>query len=199
MKEKNADEIINRIVEEPLRKACKELRRKGIETIMSSANKKNLLSEGEKAIEKEDVKGKEFLLDAPTFESADKGYAWIMINFTTLTDENKQMLFSLEEVKDSKGYNIGEKIVWFVKGSFFLHFWHIIHKDDTIRSYLDEKFDERSFFLQYNDRYPRKAVFLRMPLNSNTTVLDVERYFEKLIDKFKEQQLYLSEPDLDRE
>lgn len=40
MKEKNADEIINRIVEEPLRKACKELRRKGIETIMSSANKK---------------------------------------------------------------------------------------------------------------------------------------------------------------
>lgn len=36
---KNANEIIDKIVEEPLRKTCKDLRNKGIETVMSSANK----------------------------------------------------------------------------------------------------------------------------------------------------------------
>lgn len=32
-----------------------------------------------------------------TFKSEGKGYAWIMINFSTLSDENKQILFSLEK------------------------------------------------------------------------------------------------------
>lgn len=107
----NANQIIDEIIEEPLRKACRDLRYKGIETVMSSANRNNLLKEGEKKLEKEDVKGKELFLDAPTYESAGKGYAWIMINYNTLSDENKEELFAIEETKDSKGSNIGEKIV----------------------------------------------------------------------------------------
>lgn len=111
IKEGNANEIIDQIVEEPLRKVCKQLNNKGIETVMSSANKNNLLKQEEKVLEREDVEGKEFLLDAPTCESAGRGYAWIMINFSNLSDENKETLFSLLQSKDSKGVNIGEKII----------------------------------------------------------------------------------------
>ena len=111
IKEGNANEIIDQIVEEPLRKVCKQLNNKGIETVMSSANKNNLLKQEEKVLEREDVEGKEFLLDAPTSESAGRGYAWIMINFSNLSDENKETLFSLLQSKDSKGVNIGEKII----------------------------------------------------------------------------------------
>ena len=33
IKEENGNEVIDKIVEEPLRKVCKDLRRKGIETV----------------------------------------------------------------------------------------------------------------------------------------------------------------------
>lgn len=56
LKKQNADEIIDKIIEAPLRSACKILRQKGIKTVMSSANKNNVLQPGEKRKEKEDVK-----------------------------------------------------------------------------------------------------------------------------------------------
>ena len=79
--------------------------------------------------------------------------------------------------KRCKGNNIGEKIIWFVRGSLFKYFCQIIYKDEIKRSILDKKFDEHSFFLQYCNKYPDKVVFLRMPINDKITVLDVERYF----------------------
>lgn len=42
LKEKDAYEIIDKIIEIPLRKACKIFKEKNIETTMSSANKKNI-------------------------------------------------------------------------------------------------------------------------------------------------------------
>ena len=153
-KNRNADEIIDQIVEESLRKACKELRSKGIETVMSSANRDNLLREGEKVTEKEDVRGKEWFLNAPTYESAGRGHAWIMINFTSLSDDNKEALFSLEQTKNDEGVNIGERIVWFIDGESFYLF---DGEQSEMKTDLDKKFDERSFALQYNsDRYPKK-------------------------------------------
>ena len=50
--EKDPDKVIDDIIEEPLRKACKVFRKKGIKTVMSSANKNNVLKEGEHPIEK---------------------------------------------------------------------------------------------------------------------------------------------------
>ena len=44
----NPDEFIDKFVELPLRKACRIFLKKGIETVMSSANKNNLLKPGEK-------------------------------------------------------------------------------------------------------------------------------------------------------
>ena len=149
----NGNEIIDQIVEEPLRKACKDLRNKGIETVMSSANKNNLLNQGEKRLEKEDVKGKQYFLDALTYESAGKGYAWIMFNYDSLSDENKEELFLMEEMKDSNGINIGEKIVWFIQGPSFMYDFSITKSKENI---LDGKFKNHSFILQYNsDRYPK--------------------------------------------
>lgn len=200
IKKRSANEIIDQIVEEPLRNVCKELKSKGIETVMSSANKNNLLKEGEKALEREDIEGREFLLDSPTYESAGKGYAWIMINFSNLSDENKKILFSLEQSKDSKGDKIGKKIVWFVKHNSFVNFLNPSQSNE-IKNNLDEKFEEHSFILQYNsDRYPKKVVFLRMPINKETTVIDVERYFKKLTEKLKQQQVeIISNPTIEYE
>lgn len=91
-------DIIDKIIELPLRKACKVFREKGIETVMSSANKNNVLRDGEKRIEKEDVYGSfDKLFENYLFLEAGKGYAWIMLNFNTLSDENKDLLFELEE------------------------------------------------------------------------------------------------------
>ena len=192
IKEKNASEIIDEMVEEPLRKACKELKNKGIETVMSSANKTNLLKKGEKAIEREDVEGQEFFLDMPTYESAGRGYAWIMINFDNLTDENKKILFSLQQAKNSQGNNIGERIIWFVKGRNIMDMFNQGKSDET-KNNLDEQFEKHAFVLKYNvDRYPNKVVFLRMPINDETTVIDVERYFEKLTGQLKQQEVEIS-------
>lgn len=198
IKENSTNDIIDQIVEEPLRKACKELKSKGIETVMSSANRNNLLQEGERALEREDVEGKRLLLNAPTYESAGRGYAWIMINFMNLSDENKETLFSLEQIKNNEGINVGERIVWFIKGDSI----DIFNKDlsDEIENSLDEKFEKRSFDLKYNsDRYPKKVVILRMPISSETTVIDVERYFKKLTEGLKQQQIQRDSISIEKE
>lgn len=86
LKEKNPKNIIDKSIELPLRNACKIFLEKGIETVMSSANKNNVLSKGEKTTEREDVYEKQWVYPSPTFEYAGKGYSWIMINFDSLSD-----------------------------------------------------------------------------------------------------------------
>ena len=108
--DEETDDLIDQIVELPLREACKILKKKGIETVMSSANKTNILKPGVKPIEKEDVYGSiERKFETHTFLEAGVGYAWLMVSFSTLSDENKDLLFELEsKLKD------GEKLIWFV-------------------------------------------------------------------------------------
>lgn len=185
----NGSEVIDKIVEEPLRKMCKDLMNKGIETVMSSANRENLLKEGEKRLEREDIKGREYFLDSPTYESAGKGYAWVMLNYNNLSDENKEELFSIEETKNSDGINIGEKIVWFIKANSFKNIFST-SKTEKEQNNLDKEFEKRSFVLTYNSgRYPKEVVFLRMPIDDKTTVANVEEYFDRLTERLKEQQV----------
>ena len=186
LKEKNPDEIIDAIVEEPLRKACKIFRSKGIETVMSSANKNNVLKPGEKPKEKEDVIGREMYLNRPTFEDAGRGYAWVMLNYNSLSPQNKDMLFLLEQRKDPNGENIGERIVWFIYDwvGKLLSFDSLDNKSEA-----EKRFDARSFALAYNDRYPDRTVILRMPVTEETTVEEVERHFVQLAELFKQQEL----------
>lgn len=145
-------------------------------------------------------KGKQYFLDAPTYESAGKGYAWIMLNYSSLSDENKEELFLLEEAKDSNGINIGEKIVWFVQGPSVMYDFNITKSKEQKENTLEEKFKNHSFILQYNsDRYPKQVVILRMPINNKTTVTDVELYFEKITERLKSQQMDRNTPSIDRE
>lgn len=197
----DANDIIDEIIELPLRKACKIFREKGIETVMSSANKNNLLKDGEKPIEKEDIYGSiEKLFEGHLFIEAGKGYAWIMINFDTLSDENKDLLFDLEN-------SLGEKFIWFVHpfemtdkieyalwiGKYDYDFLRQFLSDEEIPKdvKIDEKlieFEKRHIVLLYPwDNSFTEAVFLRMPINEKNTVEEVEEYFSTLAIQFKSQ------------
>ena len=178
------ESLIDRIIELPLRNACKTFTRKGIETVMSSANKTNILKPGETRTEKEDVygKGQELYYPRPTFEDAGKGYVWIMLNFNTLSEENREWLFALEERKGKDGEPVGEKGVWFIEPDAFSIFGHL-------RAEPNSKFYKKRIILGYNgDLYPRQTVMLRMPVDEKTTVEEVDTYFTNLAESFKEQK-----------
>ena len=204
---KRPNRVIDEIIELPLRKACKVFRKKGVQTVMSSANKTNVLPRGMKPIEKENLKGEEFLYSSPTFFEAGKGYAWIMINFDTLSNKNKDWLFSLEERKNENGENIGEKAVWFVhpfamgnidykirSGQYTYEFLKSVLSENEIPQGIEKddrlaKFEEKCVILAYNDRYPSNSVMLRMPVDSKTTVKEVEDYFVSLAKSFNKQHV----------
>ena len=64
---------------------------------------------------------------------------------------------------------------------------------------LDKKFEDHAFVLKYNsDRYPKKVAFLRMPIHNETTVIDVESYFDKLIERLKQQQVPIVNPSIEK-
>lgn len=177
LKEKNCDEIIDTIIESPLRKPCKIFKVNNIETNMSSANKRNVLKTGKKRIEKEDIKcndGKIHFI-GPTFLEAGKGYSWLMINYDQLSNENKEKVFELEK-------NIGEKGVWIVYSTYYL----FAKKPEEYNDYK-RRFDEKSIKLVYNNKYPRRSVFFRMPIDETTTDKEVEDYFTYIANEFKKQ------------
>lgn len=194
LKAENGDELIDLIIEEPLKEPCRAFKAKGIETVMSSANKNNVLQEGEKAIEKDDVKRKELFLHSPTFESAGKGYAWIMLNYDSLSEENKNILFLMEERIGKDGEKTGEKYVWFVH-DFFGNLINLgkgsINTDPSVK-----KFNQHAICMRYNNLYPERVVMLRMPITENTEISEVSRYFTGIAEVMKVQEL---EKDKDKE
>ena len=50
------------------------------------------------------------------------------------------------------------------------------------------KFERKHVTLGYNDRYPINTVFLRMPINADTTVEDVESFFVRFAELFRDQR-----------
>lgn len=183
IKDKNAEEKIDIIIEKPLQKACKTCRIKNIETVMSSANCKNVLKENEKRINKKDVleKAKTKLLQ--NFSVAGKGYAWLMINYNTLSDENRQVLFDLEE-------KYGEDCIWFVKSSYnefknaIRKFFRLKPLVETFDDKFADQFKQKQLLIMYNNRYPRRSVFIRMPIDDTTTVEEVEAYYDEILSNF---------------
>lgn len=186
LKSKSANEIIELIIEKPIQKACKVCKNKNIETIMSSANKNNIMKCKEKIVNKKDIVGLNRQEKYPTFVQAGKGYAWLMINYESLSDENRELLFLLEE-------NLGEESIWFVKSCYvetMNKFRKILKLKPLTECFQDlyaEKFSEKQVLLIYNNKYPKRCVFIRMPINENTTVRKVENYFYKITSKLKEQ------------
>ena len=186
LENKNAEEIIKTIIEKPMQKACLACKKKNIETSMSSANKNNIVKKGKTRIDKKDVIEKLEKNKTQTFLEAGKGYAWLMLNYNTLSDENREILFKLEET-------YGEDSIWFVK-SCYVETMNKLRKPFKLKP-LIETFDdtyanifkEKQMILMYNNKYPRRSVFIRMPIDENTTVEDVELYFDEIISKLKTQ------------
>ena len=182
----DADTIIEKIIEKPMQKACKDFKNKNIETAMSSANRNNIMKNERKIIKKEDLIKILKKHRLKSFYMVGKGYAWIMINFNTLSDENKKILFELEK-------ELGEEAIWFVKSNY-IETMNSLRKPFKLEqltenfndTYADE-FKKRQLLLMYNNKYPRRAVFVRMPLNNNTRVENVEEYFSMITNRLKKQ------------
>ena len=186
LENENADDLISRIIEKRLQEACRECKNKNIETVMSSANKNNIVKYNEKRIDKKDLVQmlkKNKLLD---FSYAGKGYAWIMINYNTLSDENREILFSLEN-------DLGEDSIWFVKENYTdaMNFLRRKFKIKEIKQEFNDKyadkFKEKQLKLVYKKVYPTRNVFIRMPIDEQTTSKDVELYFNEIISKLVKQ------------
>ena len=182
LKDKNAYEIISLIIEKPLQKACIECKEKNIETCMSSANKSNIVKK-EKIINKKEIV-EISKLKTKNFLWVGKGYTWLMINYNTLSDQNREILFNLEE-------ELGEDSIWFVKCNY-IEFLNKIRKPFRLKPLTEhfddkyaEKFKEKQILMTYNVNYPRRAVFIRMPVDENTKIEDVECYFSNILGKLK--------------
>lgn len=177
LEKEDADSIIDKIIEIPLRKACKIFKNKNIETNMSSSNKKNLVKKGKKRIEKEDLKlDDKFHIVGPNFTDVGKGYAWIMINYDSLSSKNQEKIFELQK-------ELGEKVIWLVYSMYYVKF----KTKEEEYTPSKKRFDEKSFRLIYNNQYPRRAVFVRMPVSEETTVEEVETYFCEFANKMEQQ------------
>ena len=186
LENEDADELIYKIIEKPLQNACKACKDKNIETVMSSANKNNIMTRKQKRINKLELKQmlqKNKLLN---FEYVGKGYAWIMINYNTLSDENRKRAFDLEN-------ELGEDSVWFVKENYTdaKNFIRRKLKLKEVEQVFDDKyadeFKKRQLKLVYKNTYPSRNVFIRMPIDETTKVQDVDLYFKQIISKFEEQ------------
>ena len=132
-----------------------------------------------------------------------------MLNFNTLSDENKDLLFKLEERKGKNGEKIGEKVIWFVHpaemsgniefslriGKYDYDFLRTILNEEDIPQNVevDKKlieFEKRHIVLLYPwTDSSTEAVFLRMPVNEQTTVEEVEEYFVNFARCFKNQMI----------
>ena len=186
LENEDADELIYKIIEKPLQNACKACKDKNIETVMSSANKNNIMTRKQKRINKLELKQmlqKNKLLN---FEYVGKGYAWIMINYNTLSDENRKRAFDLEN-------ELGEDSVWFVKENYTdaKNFIRRKLKLKEVEQVFDDKyadeFKKRQLKLVYKNTYPSRNIFIRMPIDETTKVQDVDLYFKQIISKFEEQ------------
>lgn len=186
LKNKNADEIIETIIEKPLQKACKECKNKNIETVMSSANKNNLVKKNKIRINKREAIERANQGKTQTFLTAGKGYAWLMLNYNTLSDENRNILFEMEE-------NLGEDSIWFVKSNY-IEVMNKLRKPFKLKPLVEtfddtyaDKFKEKQIILMYNNKYPRRSVFIRMPIEDTTSCEEVEEWFCEIINKLEKQ------------
>lgn len=187
LENKNADEMIEILIEKPLQRACKECKEKNIETVMSSANRNNIVKNDQERVNKIDIIEKTKQHKMQTFKEAGKGYTWLMLNYNTLSDENRKIIFSLEE-------ELGEDAIWFVKSNY-VDAMNAIRKRLKLKLMVEEfddkyaeKFSQKQLLLMYNNNYPRRCIFIRMPIDEKTKVEDVENYYSKIISMLVKQE-----------
>ena len=164
-------EILNRddltkIVESPLLEACQYLYDKHIRTLMTSANRFNVvgLNKLSQNVEK--------------FYSYGEHFAWLWIDYGSLSPENKKLVQS-----------------WYAQDK---------EKDSSKRLFLctisnhPESWDFDAFIIQNQVQlntpcYSDSAFIMRYPVNEETTVEEVRNYFLQLANSFFSQSEKLQE------
>lgn len=195
----NLDAIstINECIELPLRKACYFLNEKGIKTIMSSCNSEDVRNRYTKISSYRVGQG----YNPPFFIG--NGYAWIMIDWESLTEENKSVFVEYNSGK--KRFPLSERESKILEHNCHLDdpkipiHWQMVrffevmdankfaeHRSDFGKlekeSELDAYFDlNRNGLLSYsslnNIASDYRVVVLRYPIDELTTVGEVESFF----------------------
>jgi len=201
---KDDDSGYELFIEYPVRKACKDLNDKNIDTIMSSANK-----EDAKRCNEPEKNGNRLFIGQSEHFSIGNGYAWIMIDYNHLTQENKDIMDALNSGETPINLN-PEALKRFAhicqvnkapmhQRELVKYFRVIFEKYRRKYSYNIDNTEEDDYFsLHYTNLYnynslvnhgaDYRAVVLRYPIDENTTVEEIEEYYNGIIKLFKENK-----------
>lgn len=154
---------LEKVVELPLLEPCKELFRKNIRTIASSCNKFNVMGLGNYG---NDERVGKYIKNSM---GIGEHYAWLMIDYDSLCEENRKVLESIYESNN-------DLILYSVDDSFLLFG-------------ADEKFREKcnKGVVNKHPHYGYRVVTLRYPLNENTTSKEVSNYYINIVNKLKKE------------
>lgn len=208
----NGIDDLYKIIELPLLESCKIFFNLGVITVMSSCNKYNVLN-NDKPIRKNVTFNDNIYRDW----SFSNGYAWILLDFTTMSLENQEYSVSL---CDENNFSLIEKLSKNAKKTF-LELCKLNHANPSNKELIElvtipriygkvpprlvenyEKNDNenpRPNDPIYNEFYNRKrtlfitpyierGVLLKYPLNYETTVEEVNDYFVQLANTFSYQK-----------
>ncbi len=167
-----SEEDLKDVVELPLLNACKDLFRKNIRTIMSSCNKFNIIGLDKYAEDKEEGQNMKFKY------SYGEHYAWIMIDYDSLSEENKSVLANYRSQQEDR-------------------FLYSIKYDDALKdSSLDfkENYKESLYTPHHKDR----IIVMRYPLSKDTTGKEVNDYFVSITSSLKPQKEELDRKEEER-
>lgn len=155
---------LEKIVELPLLEPCKELFKKNIRTIASSCNKFNALG-----LDKYGYNERIGEYIKSNFGMGEH-YAWIMIDYDSLCEDNKKVLESIYESNN-------ELVLYSIDDSFLL-----FGTDDRFRRKCNKG------VLNSHPHYGFRAITLRYPLEESTTSKEVQDYYLKIINKLRKEE-----------
>ena len=192
-------------IELPVRGACQKLNSMGITTLMSSANKNDVLARDEKIDQLSNYGNSHFNLG--------NGYAWIMIDWESLSMENKQKLILLNngtitiELSDIEKQNLyhncnvnnlepsQKELIKFLE----VFDYRVFQQDRSRIGHLTITSEEDAYFQTNRQGYAcinslcnhgvdYRVVVIRYPINDKTIITDVEKYFSIIINNLKKQK-----------
>ena len=191
------DEVMQKLcLEKPTRKACLDLMQNGIPTLMSNANKNSVLNKNNPVDEEKLYIGFE---DPWTIGN---GYAWIMLDWDDLDDDNKQYLISIQEGKRNLGLSSPLESIKFYEyvdvpketaASYEYDSKRIIDNMQLTPIEIDEYYDFNKIYLIGNNSLNNRArkkhsnhlrtVAIRYPVDENTTVEEVEKFYDRIVEE----------------
>ena len=204
----NDETDIDEIIERPLREAVKDLFRKNIITIMSSANEIN--------VQWLDEDGNNMYQTREDFDaikySYGEGFAYIILDYDSLSDKNKKIIDDLynelnpqeeqqiytKPITAEQSYKGNKRIIYAIhQVENPGHAWQIDSENTlglltgTGAEVSDMDFMRKSNFV-YTTPYTERSVIIRYPVNEETEEGEVEEFFSSICSKLENQERRIS-------